>query len=112
MQPSAGAIGRRDAIAQHRDDAIKLFACQIAIRPGSPHEIKQIVFRPLLGGAHRHDLLGQQVERGDRNFNRIQPAGSDGAHQRNAFDQFIARERKQPAFGNQSQRVPRTADAL
>ena len=112
VQPRAGSRPDGNAFAEHRDDAVERFPLEVAIRPGPAHSANKLVFGPFLAGAHGHDLLGQEIQRRHRHFDGIQSAGAHGAQQGQAFDQFIARQRKQPPFGHDAQRVARPADAL
>ena len=59
---AAAALGA-DALRQHVDDRVEIGARQIAIAVGAAHQREEIVFLPVLGRGHRHDLLRQHVER-------------------------------------------------
>ena len=102
----------RDAIAEHVQHVVEIFALERRVRRRPPHEIEQFVFVPWLTRALRHDLLCQDVEWRDRRGELIKPARADTVDQRRALDQLVACRREEPPFWRLSQRVARTTDAL
>ena len=113
MQVGAvAAAARGDAIGEHLDDFVEFFAREIAIGIRAAHEREQIVFAPVFRGARCHDLLGENIERRFGNFDAIEFAVTNGAHERGAFEQFIARGGEKAAFGNGAAPVAGASDAL
>ncbi len=107
----AAALGR-DALRQHFQNAVVLFAPQFAIGIGAAHAIEERVFVPVLATAHGDDLLRQDVERRGGNLNAIKIALLDGAHGGRAFHKVVARGGEQPPLGDCSAPVSRAANAL
>ena len=68
--------------------------------------------RAALGRARRHNLLRQNVQRRVGNDQAVEIALPDGAHQRCAFQQFVARGGEESSFGNRAAPVAGTSDAL
>ena len=62
--------------------------------------------------AGRHDLLRQDVERRIGNQDAVEFAVLDGADERGAFEQFVARGDEQASLGNRAAPVPGASDAL
>ncbi len=92
--------------------ASKFGAREIAIRIGAAYGVEEIVFVPIFGGAHGHDLLREDVERRFGNREAVEFALAHGAHQRGAFEQFIARGGEDAALGHGAAPVAGAADAL
>ncbi len=92
--------------------ASKSARCKIAIRIRAPNRGKKFVLAPVFGGAHGHDLLRQNIERRFRNVDAVEVALPDGADQRRAFEQLIARGGENAALGHRAAPVTRAPDAL
>ena len=73
---------------------------------------KQLILLPFIARDGSDNLLRQNIERRRPEFQRIEPAATDGAHHRQRFEQFVAREREQPALGDAIRCMPCPADAL
>ena len=112
MQIRAAAIARRDAVAEHATIASKSSRCRSRYGHACAAHLKQLVLVPIFAGDRGHDLLRQNIERRHRHLDAIEPALPHGAHQRQRFQQFVARQREQPALGNAPQRMPGPADPL
>ena len=95
-----------------RTTAAKSARASVAIGPGAAHQREELVLAPLARGDLGDDLLRQHVERllGDRQ--PVELAAPDAVEQRRAFDQLVARERKQPALGRAVDRVAGAPDPL
>ena len=111
-QRAAPALTRRKTLRQHPDDRVELLPRQIAERPGAPQAVEQFRLRPVLRGDLGDDLLRQHVERllGDRQ--PVEFAAADSVEQRRAFDEIVARQRKQPPLRRPVDRVAGAAGAL
>src|SRR5690606_22908098 len=59
-----------------------------------------------------HDLLGEDVERGDGGLERVERALAHGGEQGGALDQLVAGEGEQPALGHAVAAVVGPADPL
>ncbi len=90
----------------------KFRALQIAVRIRAAHQLEQVVFAPFARRTIRHNLLRQDIPRTFRNFQAIQIARADGAHQRGALDQLIARRGEETPFRPGSHPMPRSPDPL
>src|SRR5260370_263782 len=101
-----------DAFGEHLDDFVETFPLQIAVRIGAANGLKESVFRPIFGGAHGYDLLGENVHRRIRNGDAVQVALADSANERGVFDQIVARRGEEAAFRDCSAPVACAADAL
>ena len=102
-----------DPPARQRHDVVEVTAGQLCIggcMPGhGPHRLDVA----LVGGGHlRHQLLGQDVERGDRWLEQIQPALAHGGEQRGALDELVPRRRVETARRSSVAVVVRPAHAL
>ena len=106
--PAAGA----EAFRQHAHTGIEVLAPQRPVGIGAAHESEQPTLLPF---ARRHlggHLLRKHVEGVLRNLQAIQFAAAHRIQQRRAFHQFVAGQRKQPAFGGPSHRMAGAAHAL
>ncbi len=75
-------------------------------------EIEQCRLGPFVGGDFGDDLLREHVERVARDRQPIELAALDGVEQRRAFDQLVARQRKEARLGHAADLVARAARAL
>src|SRR5437762_2457254 len=113
MQVSSIApAGAGDTFGKHLNDFVKIRARQIAIGIGTPHGLEQFVFFPVFGGAHGHDLLGENVQGSFGDSNAVEVALTNCSHERSAFQQVVARGGEEAAFGHRSAPVPRATDTL
>ena len=86
--------------------ASKSLRGEIAIRIGAADQGVQIVFAPVLAGGGGDDLLRQNIERVLGDLDALQIAVADGANERGAFDQFIARGGEEAALRLGADPVP------
>ena len=106
------AAPRGNALREHGHDLVEIRARQIAVRIGAANQREEIVFVPVFRRARGHNLLRQNVERSFRNDQPIEFAAPHRAHQRRAFEQFVARRREDAALRNRAAPVAGAADAL
>ena len=97
---------------QHLHDRGEILARQVAVRPGAAEQREQRVLAPFLRRDLGDDLLRQHVERPLRDGEPVEFAARDAVEQRGAFDEFVARQREQPALRRAADRVARAPDAL
>ena len=102
---TAAAAASGEAFGQHAHDRRKRFARQISERVRTPNHFEQLVFRPFLRGDGRDNLLRENVKRLFRNLQMIEFAAPHGVEKRGAFNQLIARERKDSAFRKAANRM-------
>src|SRR3989442_941080 len=80
--------------------------------PGAAHQVVELIFAELLTGARGHHLLRQDVERIAGNFETVERAAVDGAHQRRALDELVASGGEEAAFGKRTYPVSGAPHAL
>ena len=109
---AAPAAAGGEALGQHPDDRVEIVARERAEGPGAPEQVEERRFRPILRRDFRDDLLGEHVERllGDRK--PVELAAADAVEERGAFDEIVARERKQAPLGRAADGVAGAADPL
>ena len=107
-----GEVVRRIPARQHVEDVLEGAACKLRKRSRPPHDVEQIVHPPLVDGRHRHDLLGQDVERVARVSRRFHEPVVHGPGDRRAGQQVrsVLREQERAARGVNV--VPAPADPL
>ncbi len=110
-RPTTAAAGG-EALGQHPDDRVEVVARKRAKRPTAPDQIEERRFRPILRCDFRDDLLSEHVERLLGNLQPVKLAAADAVEERGAFDEIVARERKQASLGGAANGVTRAADAL
>src|SRR5215468_6850987 len=109
---SVASAAGSDAVREHGHDFFEIAVGEVAIRIRTAEHVEQLLLPPIVGRAHGDDLLRQYIEWSLRNHERVEFAGFDGAHQRSAFDQLIARCSEDAALGNGSAPVACASDAL
>jgi hypothetical protein len=112
MQISTTAISRRNSITQHRDNFIKTVAREFPVWPCPATQCIKFVFLPVVAGDRRDNLLSKDIERRNRHLDAVEPAATHGSHQRQRFQQLIARQCEQSSLRHASQRMPGAPDAL
>ena len=105
-------VARPDPLGQHRDHVVEVGPLQRGVLRRPPHGVEQLVLDQLLARRHGHDLLGQDVERGVAQRDRVEPPGRHRAAQGGQLDQLVAGHREQPAARRGAQRVTGAADPL
>ncbi len=91
---------------------VELGQCQMPVRIRTPNRFEQPRLIPIIGGAHRDDLLSQDVEWCFRNDQPVELAAPDREHECRALDELVTRGREQPALGYRAAPVPGPPDAL
>ncbi len=103
---------RGEPVAEHAQDAIETLARELAVRVRAPELIQQVALAVSLARGFGDDLLRKHVERTFADGNPIQLSKPDGTKQCRAFDEIVARGRKQACLGNSSHRVARPPRTL
>src|SRR5437763_16923108 len=96
---SAPAASRGEAFGQHAYDFIKFLSRQISKWISAADHFEQRILSPFLGRDRGDDLLRQNVEWLFGNCQVIEFAPTHRIEQRCAFQQLIARKRKDAALG-------------
>ncbi len=112
VQIRAGAVSRRDSVAHHAEDRVEFGPREVMIWPRPSAHCEKLVFRPIVAGNGRDDLLRQNIQGRNRHFNFVQPLPPHSTHECQRFEQFVAGQRKEPAFRHSPQRMPGATDAL
>ena len=86
----ARSTTRCETLGEHAHDIIELLARKIAIRPGPTQPVKQRAFVPFPASDFCDDLLGQHIDRRDRDLQRIQFAATNAIEQGCTFHKVIA----------------------
>ena len=102
----------RNPFTQKLDDTVEISARQVSVGPGPRTQRKQFVGPPFTASHFGDDLLGENIDRGRGNDDRVEPPRSNRPDQRHGLEQFVAREGEQASFRNQPQGMPRAADPL
>ena len=87
-------------------------AVEFGVGRGLAEEGEEVVFAPGLAGGFGDDLLGEDVERGDGREEAVEAPGLDGADERGALDELVARRREEAALRREAEGVAGAADAL
>jgi hypothetical protein len=103
---------RAEALGEHQEHCIEGLSREMPIGIGAPQELKQPLLIPFQGGDFRCDLLREHIERIGRNVQAVKLAATHRIQQCCAFDEIIARQRKEPALRRATHRMARAADAL
>ena len=109
---AAPAAPGREALGQHADDGVEIGPLERAKRPGAPQPLVERRLRPVLRRDFGDDLLGEHVERPARNGQAVELAAADAVDQRGAFDEIVARQRKEPPLRRAADGMAGAADAL
>jgi hypothetical protein len=104
--------GRDQPFAEHGQHLVEGLAAQVAVRVGPLHHLVEGRGVPIFGGRHRHQLLGQHVDRLLHQLERVEVALLQGAQERQAFDQLIPGEGPDSTLRHPAQGVSRTAHPL
>ena len=106
------AVAGAEAIGQHPHHLVEILSRQTRVRPGAMHHLEQRILVPFDAGDFGDELLRQHVQRRRRHDQRVQLAAPHAIQQRHAFQQFVARRRKQPPLRHTADLVAGAADAL
>ncbi len=80
--------------------------------PGAPHEREEASRSIGRGGGLGHDLLGEHVERPERDAIALERSATEPAHERGALDELVPAHREEPSPRDAALHVRRAADAL
>ena len=95
---AATAPSGLDAPARQGHHVVEVLTGQVGVGGGPPRHVPHLLDPALLGRRHfGHQLLGQDVERGDRRLQEVQPTLADGGQERGALDQLVPGHRIEPA---------------
>ena len=104
---------RGEALRENVQDLRERFLAELSVGPGPPNHGQELIFAPLPAGSGRgHDLLCKDVERPFGNFDPVELAALDAAHQGGAFDEVVTAHWKESAFRSAAVPVPRAPDTL
>ena len=95
-----------------RTTASKSSRVEVAEGPRAPQPIVKRGLRPILRRDFRDNLLGEHVERPVGDCKAVELAATHAVEQSGAFDQIVARKRKQPPLGSAADGVAGTAYTL
>lgn len=109
---AAHAATAREPLGEHLHHVVEALARQPGVRRGPREACIQRVLLPFRARDFGDDLLREHVERRFGNPQRIEFATLHAIEQRRAFDQLVARQRKQSPLRHAADVVPRAADAL
>ena len=112
QQCAAAAAPRAEPFRQHLHALVEFFALQVAVRIRAAHQREQRILRPFARRHFRGHLLRQHIESVFRDLEPVELAAPDRLEQRCALDQFVARQREEPAFGDAADGVPRSPHSL
>ena len=90
----------------------KDFAGERPVGLGGGDELVEVVDVPLLRGRLGDDLLGEDVERGHRRLDGVEPPRPHRGQEAGALDELVAGERVEPATRRAGAGVVGPADAL
>ena len=99
-RPQLGELVRRIAARQHVEHAVEHRAAQLGERRRAADRREQLVDVPVVHRRHRHDLLGDDVERVARIARRLDGAVVHRLGDRRARDEVAAELRKDDAFAD------------
>ncbi len=101
-----------ETLAQHAHHTVERNAAQLREWPCATHQRKQCIFIPVFACSLGYDLLRKYVDRRQQNAQGIQLATAHAVQQRGAFDQLVARLRKQPCLRRATDRMSGAPGAL
>jgi hypothetical protein len=107
-----GELLRRVAPGEHVEDVLELLARDVAERIRAADELVELLDRDLFLGGDRHDLLGEDVERGARDDGFLDLAGEDPLHDHRRLEQIGPELREDPALRRLVEAVARAPDPL
>ena len=108
----AMAVPRREAVGERANDVEIFVVGELRIRRRTRQLVEQVALRPFARRDLGDDLLGEYVERLRRDRHAIELAALDCVEQRRAFDELVARQRKEPRLRRATDRMARAAGAL
>ena len=109
---TAPAAPGAKTVGQHLNDRRKILPRQVSIRPCPTHQRVKLVLAVFTCGDLGDDLLRQHVERLLRDGETVELAAAHAVEEGGALDQFVARERKQPALRRAVDGMAGAANAL
>ncbi len=112
QQRAVASAARGVTLGEHAHDAHEVLADEFAIRPGAAQQRVKPLLVPLARRRLGDDLLGQHVQRTLGDDQAVQLAAAHAVEQCGAFDQLVARQRKQPPLGRAADAVAGAPNAL
>ena len=95
---AARAPARLHSSRHEVDHLVEHLARQVGVRSSTAHDVVQLVGSPFARTDLGDKLLGENIERPDRELDGVELAGSQRAEQGGALDELVACERIEAAF--------------
>ena len=111
-QRAAPAMAGGEALGQHPHNRVEFCARQRPEGPGAQKQCVKCVFRPVLRRNFGDDLLGEHVLRLVRYRQAVEFAPPHAVEQSGAFDEIVARQRKQAPLRRAVDGVAGASDPL
>ncbi len=108
----SGSPAGLDPVADELEHLVEDLPGQRPVGMGSGDERVEVVDLPLRGGCLGDDLLGEDVERGDRHLDGVEAPGPHRGEEPRALDELVAGERVEAASRCAGAGVVGPADAL
>ncbi|CAJ3327660.1 Uncharacterised protein [Burkholderia pseudomallei] len=108
----ARAAPAREALGEHLQHLVERLARERRVGRGLRHAAIERVLVPFAAGDFGDELLREHVERRARNAQHVEFAAPHAIEERRAFDEFVARQRKEPPLRHAADMVPGAPDAL
>ena len=103
----------RVAPVEHVQHLVEQLAREVGVGVGAAHQVVQLAGLPVVaGGHHRHDLLGQHVQRVARDHGGLDQALAHALGHHRALQEVGAELGEDPALGRVAHVVAGAADAL
>ena len=111
-RPQLGEVVGRVAAGEHVEGGLKGPVAQVGEGVGAPHQRPRVIDQPAVQRAHRHQLLGQHVERVARHPGLLDLAGQHPLHHHRRLQQVAPVLGEHDALGRLADGVAGAADPL